>query len=1014
MKLKTDVVKMKKTKKKYVRAMILSIIGIILTCVFQMKMLGENNILKNNFKSVVGVSDAKFASIPRLPNGYKAVNNVNGKYEEVKDPYNANNFVKWNNKYYAQNSKNEVIRWIPAFKFRVEYYKGDEFLGSANWANVFDKDGKEMDSKEFEKKLNTATHYKYGMKDISVDDETYMLHPAFEKVYITSGFWVSLTPTEFSKKEETTIDSIYGEMKNKLKEREESKIIDSRLAKENILNPFEYGALKVLGLNELFDDNKNEMLLGVLENSSGTSEMLKDKKSGENKSVLTYPMENIDDPKANFEKAYLNRGLYGDGFTETRGFKNKDTNEQTIDENNFLKKDNEYLGFTKNGNKFEVKALPNKIAADKKIYIRTVINIKPTTTENKITHTFKANGGQIMLKDGQVGDELKYTQNLGALITEEKINQKIPNPTRDGYIFKGWSPDPTGNIFFEDMVFEAQWEKVEVLDKDYGIARFYYTFDNNSKYLDIKTKINEKISEEEIRKVEKKIEQETGSRVLRWAPNPQDIKMSAGIKEFKPVRSVKDEKGWIDENIKEVAFTFYKNANKEEWITVIGRYDIRKKEEQKGIAPSSIKGLDELIKKLDPKDGANYEYKWNRSLDEPRAYDTEYVPIFRTYDPVKPDDGEITVYIDYNGSRFGGQLEKKYKFKKGQKLSDNKELYEEMLSDRHYKPNYELPANKKDWYTPSIDTVINDTITFKLNWQISYITVRFWNAPKDYDKKQIIKEDKIPSGSRVTLPENNKVLPYYETTNPLTGKKVKRSFNQSDGWTPKEVYDVIYANSYGVKKEDGKYVLDIYPIFESEYNDPSEMVTVRYDLNIPRGEETNVFYPDRQIFDEKKVKKGTIIFRPSDSDLPKIPGYVIKGYSPNLPHTVEGDTTIKFIWEKRQLYPVNPVLPSQNDPVAPSPYRPTPSDPNTGIVPILPRNNGKDKDQKQSGWLIDRKNPEKPKDEKTEVNVKAGLKSNKYIIFIGTALTTIIVFSYIKIKNIDELVRRSEENRNIW
>lgn len=1000
MKLRTDMIKIKKTRKKYVSAIIMCIIGIILTCVFQLNFLNENNVSKSELKSFVGISSGTIKYAPRLPKGFTAVNLENGNYVEIKDPYNKDNYKKWDAYKYARNEKGEIFEWIPAFKYRVEYFKDKEFLGSATPSENYDENDRVISSKDFERKVLNATHFEYKVKDVREEDTKYTLHPAFVKDgYISSGFWVSKKPVDCTAKGTITPDDIYKDIKKDIKSREDNKTIDTRLAGENILNPYEYGAIKILGREDLFERSEYELILGLLNNNISTKEIAKDK------FTVKYPLENLDNPKLNFEKAYLNKEYYGDGFTETRGLILNGKNTKALDQNQFLQRGKEYLSIYKNGENAEVRALENNIADGRKINVRTVVNIKPTTIENKVTHKFKANGGMFIAKNGDTGVEFEYTQSLGALINDEKLNKDIPNPVRDGYLFVGWLKDPTGNIYYESQVFEAQWKEAVYEDKEYGLARFYYGMENGAKFIDVKTKIGERISETRIAEITDQINRETGKKIIRWAPDPKKVVMSKGIKGFKPVL------GQEEQSVKEIAFTFYKNANMEEWITFIAKYDL--KENEKGVAPSSIPGLEEKLKEFAPTDGTNYDYEWNRSIDEERITDTEYIPIFKK--PDKPKEGNITVYIDYNGSRYGGGILKAVKFNKGQKISDNKELYEEMLSDRHYKPNYELPKNKEDWYTPNINTVINDTMTFRLKWQITYVTVKFWNAPFEYDKKEIIKEEKIPSGGRVTLPSEDKVLPYYETTNPVTGAKIKRTFNKSDGWYPKEVYGPIYKNSYGIKEEDGKYVLNVYPIFESEYNDPGDSVLIRYDLNIPAGEESNVFYPDREIFREKKMKKGSMIFKPMDSDLPKIPGYTIKGYSPNLPLTVEKDTTIKLLWEKRTLYPVIPPSPSDNET---KPNLPDTREPERPYTPYVPDTRGNtretNREEVPSEWRIDRKEPERPKDRKTEVNVKAGLKSNKYIIFIGTMLTTIIVFSYVKIKGLDELVKRSEKNGNIW
>lgn len=1036
-KLKTNIINKKKEKKKYFNVLIIALLGILLTILLQYLNLKEQRAFNFRFKeeNIVGIGEVNKNKVPKLPQGFEAINIEGNEYRILEDPYNTENFSKWNDSYYAIDLKENIWKWVKAFKFRTEYYKDDTLLGIATGPKLFDENKKEMtSSKDFEEKIKDANKYKYSVTNIDDEDPTYAAHPAFMKEEYTSyGFWVLYKPVELDLSTGSQLNDynkVYNKIKNEFGKQENNIGIDTEMNGVNLLNSYEYGALKILNEEKFFqnteNENRNELILGYLDNGNDTyaKDLVADYKSKKNTSLPLYLKSEKNTPEENYIKATLTRGMYGDGFSETRGLLNKDTNKKEIDASNFLTTEKPFLilNKTKDGNK--IKAINGKFPEKEKINFRLVINAKPLVQDKMIEHKFKSNEGYFKTIDGQTGTEYTYKITKGALITDEKLDKNIGKPERDGFEFVKWSPDPTGNIYYKNTEFTPVWKSKN--ENEYVKVKFYTGIpDQNgeidlNEYEEVEVKAGEKVSVKTINEIEEKIKQKLNTRnegqkiqisFENWDKDPTQIVIN---KEDKIAFTPK----YIYENI--IKFTFYKNAEKNEKEVLIAKYNIHGKYE--GISPEEVPGYDEMIARLAPSDGTNRDYQWEPSVSKRQLIDTEYVPRFIEIDgggTENPEDKEkVEITINYNGSSINRNFDKIVKVPKGTILSKSndpeiKYLYEEMLSDNHKKINYYLPKDKSKWYNRSLDEPINENTVFKLNWQILEILVRFWNSPADNPTKKMIKKETIPAGGTVSIPEDSLVLPFYEKTNPTTGYVYKRTFNKIDGWGPKTVYERIYINSNGVKEENNRYVLDAYPKFQSEYSEKSETINIYFDINIPFGEEANIYFPDRDAFKDREYPKDSIFFAPRVSEYPRIPGYTLKGFSPKLPAKLNQDTTIKLIWEKNTQYnPVNPG-PEQNSNNNQGSFR------SNWLIPELtdPRNNQNQNNQKTNrndNLKIEESNKKTPKP-KTNVNVDTGLKINKNFVIIGSILTAVAIISYLKIIKINKQVKRNENmQNNIW
>lgn len=1037
--LKTDIVMKKNEKKKYLTISIIAFIGIILTFLIQSIYLKDNNIFNKrlNSNNIVGLAEADKDKYPHLPEGFTAVNKTSSNFEIVKDPYNSENIGKWNKDFYAVDKGNMLWRWIGAFKYRTEYFKDGKLLGTAVGSAVHNAEGQEVDSKEFENLIKDATHYSYTVKDIKDNDPTYEIHPAFTKIgFVSSGFWVGLTTQEIDPQKDTKLDTygkIYSAVKNTYSGQENKSEINPDLSAVNIINNYEYGAINILKQTSIFseelgNEQKNEVILGYLEGGVDTNakELIADYKASNLSSLTVYPKGREDTPEKNYEKAMLSRGMYGDGISETRGLLDKNANKKALDTTKFLTTNNPFLIMNKTKNGITFSAINGTLPKDAKTNIRLVINKKPNKLENKVEHIFSAEEGYFLTNDGRRGSEIKYTNTKGSLITDEKLQKNILPVKRNGYKFIKWEPDPTGNIYYESQRFTPVWEKEsgdstnpgtnpdsgseEPGKEKYAIARFYHLSDK-SKYTDIKVKLGTKLNSKQVEEVIDKIYKESGKKehvVTEWTPNPLEAEFNTeGIKEFIPTIEADPSKDpdFDKELYKYITFTFYKNADKNDWVVLNYKYLKDDAEQFNGVSPKELPDYEEKMIALSPSDGTDSDYIWEPDINVKRIESQEYIPKFIPKKPPEPKIENIKFYVNYNGSILSPNVQS-YTVPKGTILSKSDDkyiqiIYNEMTSNSHMKRNYELPEDKSKWYNRSLDEPINEEVTFKLNWQRVEITVRFWDSPEDNPSKKVIKEETIPAGAKVTLPDDSLVLPFYERVNPNTGYKVKRTFNKIDGWKPKSVYDPIFENDLNMKKENGKRVLDIYPIFESDYGTKYDKVTITWDLNIPSGEEGNIYFPDREAFKDKEHYKDAYFYAPRESDYPRIPGYSLKGFSPELPAKISKNTTIKLIWQKNNPY--SPVNPGPGNTVNPDFFKPeTPNVPSDIVEP------GKDEKKRGEIEINDLKvNTNKPE---TKVNVDAGLKISKNFIIIGSILTSVIIFSYVKIVNLNKEVER---NKNV-
>lgn len=1049
-KLKTNIVNKKIEKKKYFNVFLIALVGILLTIVFQYLNLKEQKAFNFRFKeqNIVGISEVDKTKVPKLPEGFKAINIEGTNYTELIDPYNKENISKWNNKYYALDKQNNIWRWIKAFKFRTEYYKDDTLLGIATRTSLFDENKKEItNAKEFEEKIKDANKYKNSVTNIEDEDPTYSSHPAFMKDGFTNyGFWVLYKPVEvdLSKNPDLTdYDKVYTRIKEEFSKTGNNIGIDPEMSGVNLLNSYEYGALKILNDENFFEnnenENKNELMLAYLEQGNDTyaKNLVADYKNKKNPALPLYLKSAKNTPEENYLKATMTRGMYGDGFSETRGLLNKNTNKIDIDKNNFLTTENPFLVLNKRKAGNQIKAINGKFPANEKINFRLVINAKPLVKEKMVEHKFKSNEGYFKTIDDQRGTEYTYRITKGAFITDEKLDEKIGKPEREGFEFVKWTPDPTGNIYYQNMEFTPVWKAINPNNDEYLTVKFYTNIPNEdgtikfNEYEEVKVKNGEKIPLKTINEIEDKIKQKLKARNEGKIVQISFVKWDEDVTQ-KIFKKTNNDGNEIEYSFapkyvyeKQIKFTFYKNDQKDVKEVLTAKYDIHVKGKDKGALPKEAPGYSDMLARLAPSDGSNTDFYWSPSIDERRTEDTEFIPVF-----IKPEDGggsgndnpkeeKVEITINYNGSSINRNFDKTMKVPKGTILSKSddpaiKNLYQEMISDNHKKMNYYLPKDKTKWYNKSLDEPINENTVFKLNWQIIEILVRFWDSPSDNPTKKIIKNQTIPAGGSVSIPDDSLVLPFYEKRNPTTGFVYKRTFNKIDGWAPKTVYERIYTNSNGVKEENEKYVLDAYPKFQSEYSEKRATINIYFDINIPSGEEGNIYFPDRGAFADRQYPKDAVFFAPRASDYPRIPGYTLKGFDPELPTKLSQDTTIKLVWQKNTQYnPTNPNPGSKPDNNQGS-FR------SSWFIPELtePKNN---QNQNRTNTNRDKNNlkiensDNKKAKPKTNVNVDTGLKINKNYIIIGSILTAVAVISYINIIKINNQVKRNESKlNNIW
>lgn len=1010
-KLKTNIIKSKKQISKYQMAIIIAIIGIIITTIVQLALSNENEAYKNNLLSqnFVGISDIDVDKIPRLPEGFEAVNfnKENDRYEIIKNVYSEENFKKWNNEYFAVKDET-VWKWLPAFKYKIVYYKDDQIIASATYSKAFDKNNNEIEFKNLDTKIAEANKFKYEITDKDSNDTTYSLHQAFLKDgYKSNGIWISYKDAKIDTKKYKNYSEIYDYSKNI------SKILNKEGKEDHdasIMNTMEYGALKIAKQDDLFfklkDNTKKEIMLGYLDggNLENGSEIANDVKNND----IKYPRAKNNTAEENYIEASLDGTKYGDGFSDTKGRINKENEKTNIDKNKFLTKENPFFILEKDEGKKElnISSTNGDVSGEESLGIRLIIRSKSIDAKNKINFTFMPDEGSSLIKDGKEITNFKYSHTKGGLITKEKMESFKLKCTKTGYKFVRWEPDPTANIYYEDQVFKPIFEKEnESENPTNSVARFYFDYSGDAEYMDITGNIGDRITKEQVKKVEEKMK-EKGLEVINWAPDYTDKKFTKGMQKYYP--KIK-RAGSFEE--KEIYFTFYANDKKEQWITIKAKFKYSSGQEM-GISPNEIPDLKEKLANLKiGNDSTDVFDGWNISLDKKQIADTEYIPRFKPQENPKPEPEKekVVIYVDYNGSKIAPQREMKYTINKGTSIKDNPSVYNQMMDERHLRPNFELSPDKTKWYNQSLDKPINETTTFKLLWIRSQINVRFWNAPKDYKGKKIISNQKVPAGTAAKIPDKKLVLPYYEITNPLTGYKYKRTFNAATGWRPSEIYEPIAVNSLGVNKIDGKYVMDVYPVFENAYNDPRNKVNLRFNLNEPKGESGNIYYPDKEFFKDRKMDKGSVLYSPDSSDLPRLAGYRFKGFSPKLPLKMDSDKVVTLLWEKNQVYtPWNPGSDNDDDENGGG---------NSGSINWrLPDKNEKGKSKKKPGiFITDKKGGKKRSDKKRKVNVKAGLKTNKNIIIIGAILTTIIIFSYTRIRYLNKKVKRNEEElKSIW
>lgn len=1027
LKLKTNIVKSKKQINKYQIAIIIAFIGIVITTFIQSALFRENLVKNKRLFSndIVSISDINLEKIPRLPEGFEAVNlnKDTEKYQIIKDVYSKENFNKWNKEYFAVKDET-VWKWLGAFKYKIVYYKNNEKIASATYSKAFNENDKEINFSDLNKKVKEATHFKYEIADIDSKDETFSLHQAFIKDgYKSNGIWVSWKELKIDSSKYNT----YGKAYDLVKKASNVLNKDGKEFHDTfILNTLEYGAIKVAKQENIFfktkENTTQEMVLGYLNNgnlSNGQS-IVNDLINND----VKYPKAEKSSSENNFMEAILDGSKFGDGFSDTRGLINKETSKKSIEPTKFLNDEKSFFVINKNekDKKIDIESHNGEIQSKDNIGARLVLRLKSIPKGNKVNFTFKVGQNEKLLKDGKEITEYKYEITKGGLITEEKLASFNLKPIKDGYTFKKWNINPTANIYYEDQVITPEFEKDSNIEG--SVARFYFNYENESEYVDLKGNIGERITKERVSEIELKMK-EKGLNVEKWYPDYSDKKFTKGMQKYYPVISTFD-----TEKEKYIYFTFYANGQKEEWITIRAMYDITKplanldkeKEEDSkvGIAPNHILDLQEKLANLKISNNSTDVFdRWNISLNTKQTLNTEYEPIFKPAPKPDPDpdpkpEETVYVYVDYNGSRIAPQKEMKYTIKKGTSIKDNPELYEQMMDERHVRPNFELPEDKTKWYDHSLTEKINKTTTFKLLWKRSEINVKFWNAPKDYNDKKIISNQTVPAGGKANLPDASLVIPFYEVTNPVTGQKYKRTFNKATGWSPEGINEPIYINSPGVSKINGTYQMDVYPVFENEYIDPKQMVTLRFNLNEPKGEEGNVYYPDKNFFKERKMMKGAKLFNPDSNQKPRLAGYIFKGFSPELPLLMNEDKVVTLLWEKRAEYiPWNPGS-NREEPGSNN------SNENNRWSWTAPKNNlenKKNNTKNKNTSNIEIKSPEKEKnkDEKTKVNVDAGLKASRGIVTIGSILTTIIIFSYIRIVMLNNKVKRNEEDlKNIW
>lgn len=1027
-KLKTNIVKSKKQINKYQMAIIIAFIGILITTFIQSALFRENLVKNKRLFSndIVSISDINLEKVPRLPEGFEAVNlnKDTEKYQIIKDVYSKENFNKWDKEYFAV--KDETIwKWIGAFKYKIVYYKNNEKIASATYSKAFDENDKEFKFSDLNKKVKDATHFKYEIADIDSKDATFSLHQAFMKDgYKSNGIWVSWKELKI----DTSTYDTYGKTYDLVKKA--SNILNKKGKEFHdtfMLNTLEYGAIKIAKQEDVFfktkENTNKEILLGYL--SEGNLKNGQNIVADQINNDVRYPKAKESNSENNFKEAILDGTKFGDGFSDTRGLINKETAKTDIDAVKFLNDEKSFFVINKNkkDKKIYIESHNGEIKSEDNIGARLVLRTKSIPKGNKVSFTFKVGENEKLLKDGKEITDYKYEMTKGGLITEEKLASFNLKPIKDGYTFKKWNIDPTANIYYEDQIITPEFEKDNNIDG--AIARFYFSYENESEYIDLKGNIGDKITKERVAEIEAKME-EKGLKVEKWYPDYSDKKFTKGIQKYYPVIASSD-----TEKKKYIYFTFYANGQKEEWITIRAMYDISKPlkdlegdltgNPKVGIAPNHIPDLEEKLANLKISNNSTDVFDhWNISLNTKQIMNTEYEPIFKPAPKPDPEpepkpEETIFIYVDYNGSRIAPQKEMKYTIKKGTSIKDNPEIYNQMMDEKHVKPNFELSEDKTKWYDHSLTEKIYNTTTFKLLWKRSEIIVRFWNAPNDYNEKKVISNQTVPAGGKANLPDASLVLPFYEVTNPITGQKYKRTFNRGTGWTPEGINEPLYINSPGVSKINGSYQMDVYPVFENEYIDPKQMVTLKFNLNEPKGEEGNVYYPDKDFFKERKMMKGAKLFNPDSNQKPRLAGYIFKGFSPELPLLMDSDKVVTLLWEKRAEY--IPWDPGNNNREEPGLNN---SNENNRWSWTTPKNNSENKNNNKNNKNtpnieIKSSEKEKKKDEKTKVNVDTGLKVNRGIIAVGAVLTTIIIFSYIRIVMINNKVKRNEEDlKNIW
>lgn len=1004
---RTNIVNIKKERSKYLILSLISLIGILITTFLYLNINEGTNAKKFTFKNnmIVGANQSELELFPELLEGMTAVNKgEDGNYTEVQNPY----LVESGWKGFAKDKSNNIWQWVQRFAFRTAFYKKKttdvketysenelELKGYLIGDKFYSKDFTEISNEdEF---INSVDAYGIervilgkNKKISDLEDPHFSLHPSFRRNdSLGNGYWVMIKTDYQGNKE--NIKDYYLDIKEKYSS--EKTGFNSEDTIVNMVNSRVLGALEIYnnkGIDSISGEPKKELLpvasflypISDL-NAYGTGKYIAEKyKEGDDKNNfgewVAYPETTEDEktPQNNYKALKWKRlSLSGDGIVETLGLEainKKRTKLKNV--SNYLAKENPFLYATFDDGSFGTESIytaKNDVFSGYKLRAMLVAYKKYKENPDKIKITFKSSNENIHLisGDGQLIEKITLTMTKGNVISKEKLDElNIQFEKKNGETYKPeFSINPLGNAFFKDteiLVNPVKTEKVTV--------KFEQRVLNANGEIEKKIKYSTE--------VEKGSTINIPTVILDQVSSVDEITWLDGETE----EYAKYSHGYvINKNVifaykipdKKIVFKFYSSRDKEN-ATVVTDEHIIPDGPFDGVKPN----IPQNMEFLPP---ANMVFKeWSPDPNLKYKKDQEFLPVFRklTIEEEAEANNKVILKADFGGA-LDYPAENTFLIKKGSKINDeeNKSVKEKLLYNSFVKPNYVLDDDNSLWYDISFDQPINNHTTIKLQWKQEKIKVKFFKCPEDDDNNEVLKEQEINAGEKATPPSYTDGLPKEITVN---GKK--KGFS---GWDY-NLNNPINSGSNRVINGEIK----IYPQYDIDINENAKKYTVKFDFNAPS---TEIYLPNPSIYLETEIEEGSTIPYIQSVDYPKRRGYIFKGFTPSIYTPITENTTFIAIWEKGNFTGFERT-PGSNDQIS--------DNTETGRALTYPDVPSVTKDGK-----VKITNPNKKNTDKSSEGAKDNVPytGKKQILYIGSALTTSALFSFVKLWSLNRKIKRN-------